>query len=206
MPRAEPARSAHGRLRRPVQDGYAREPRALLARLAACTSLAGAAVAAAAGRRDRPGAAAAGATARRRARPAARRDRPALPAAARPAGRGAGPRCCRWRAGALLRRIRAGSAAALLAAALAARSRTWSSRSCPGGGLGLGDVKLAAVLALILGFAGWPAVVVGLRRAAPDQRPGGAVPAAHPPGRPADRPLPFGPALLAGALIGLTCA
>lgn len=73
----------------------------------------------------------------------------------------------------------------------------------PGGGLGLGDVKLAAVLALIVGFAGWPAVIVGVvtphlingpialfllvtRRAT------------------GKRPLPFGPALLAGALIALT--
>jgi leader peptidase (prepilin peptidase)/N-methyltransferase len=75
----------------------------------------------------------------------------------------------------------------------------------PGGGLGLGDVKLAAVLGLILGFAGWPAVLVGVvtphlingpialfllvtRRAT------------------GKRPLPFGPALLAGALIALTAA
>jgi leader peptidase (prepilin peptidase) / N-methyltransferase len=77
--------------------------------------------------------------------------------------------------------------------------------SLPGGGLGLGDVKLAAVLSLILGFAGWPAVIAGVvtphlingpialfllitRRA----------------GR--RRPLPFGPALLAGALLALTAA
>jgi leader peptidase (prepilin peptidase)/N-methyltransferase len=70
------------------------------------------------------------------------------------------------------------------------------------GGLGLGDVKLAAVLALILGFAGWPAVIAGVllphlingpvalfllltRRA----------------GR--QRAIPFGPALLVGALLGL---
>jgi leader peptidase (prepilin peptidase)/N-methyltransferase len=75
----------------------------------------------------------------------------------------------------------------------------------PGGGLGLGDVKLAAVLGLILGFAGWPAVLAGVvtphlingpialfllvtRRAG------------------AKRPLPFGPALLAGALLALTAA
>jgi leader peptidase (prepilin peptidase)/N-methyltransferase len=73
----------------------------------------------------------------------------------------------------------------------------------PGGGLGLGDVKLAAVLGLILGFAGWPAVLVGVltphlingpialfllvtRRAT------------------GKHPLPFGPALLAGALLALT--
>ena len=70
----------------------------------------------------------------------------------------------------------------------------------PGGGLGLGDVKLAAVLAFVLGLIGWPAVLLGVlvpylingpiavfllvsRRAA------------------GNTPLPFGPALLAGALI-----
>jgi leader peptidase (prepilin peptidase) / N-methyltransferase len=69
----------------------------------------------------------------------------------------------------------------------------------PGGGLGLGDVKLAAVLGFLLGYLGWPAVAIGLvaphlingpvvlfllltRRA----RRGTA--------------LPFGPALLGGAL------
>jgi leader peptidase (prepilin peptidase)/N-methyltransferase len=75
----------------------------------------------------------------------------------------------------------------------------------PGGGLGLGDVKLAAVLGLILGFAGWPAVLVGV--VAPHlingpialfllvtRRAG------------AKRALPFGPALLAGALLALTAA
>jgi leader peptidase (prepilin peptidase) / N-methyltransferase len=75
----------------------------------------------------------------------------------------------------------------------------------PGGGLGLGDVKLAAVLGLILGFAGWPAVVVGV--VTPHlingpialfllitKRTG------------AGRPLPFGPALLAGALLAVTAA
>lgn len=72
----------------------------------------------------------------------------------------------------------------------------------PGRGLGLGDVKLAGVIATVLGFAGWEAVLVGLlvphlivgpvalvmllaRRA---------------------RPLPFGPALLVGALLGVTAA
>lgn len=77
--------------------------------------------------------------------------------------------------------------------------------SLPGGGLGLGDVKLAAVLALIVGFAGWPAVIVGV--VTPHlingpialfllvtRRAGG------------QRPLPFGPALLTGALIALTAA
>ncbi|MEU4692003.1 prepilin peptidase [Actinoplanes sp. NPDC023714] len=73
----------------------------------------------------------------------------------------------------------------------------------PGEGLGLGDVKLGAVLAFVLGFDGWPAVAVGLGAAhlingvvagwlLITRRAGGA------------RALPFGPALLAGALIGLT--
>jgi leader peptidase (prepilin peptidase)/N-methyltransferase len=70
----------------------------------------------------------------------------------------------------------------------------------PGGGLGLGDVKLATVLAFVLGLIGWPAVLLGVlvpylingpiavflllsHRAA------------------GNTPLPFGPALLAGALI-----
>jgi len=70
------------------------------------------------------------------------------------------------------------------------------------GGLGLGDLKLATVLALILGFAGWPAVIVGVL----------APPLINGPvalfllvsgGR---RVLPFGPALLIGALVALTTA
>jgi leader peptidase (prepilin peptidase)/N-methyltransferase len=71
------------------------------------------------------------------------------------------------------------------------------------GGLGLGDVKLAAGLGLVLGFAGWPAVIAGVVVAhlisgsvalflLVTRRVGRA------------RPLPFGPALLVGALIGLT--
>lgn len=70
----------------------------------------------------------------------------------------------------------------------------------PGGGLGLGDVKLAGVLAFGLGLIGWPAVLLGVlvpylingpiavyllvsRRATGRTR------------------MPFGPALLAGALL-----
>ncbi|GIM88567.1 prepilin peptidase [Paractinoplanes toevensis] len=67
------------------------------------------------------------------------------------------------------------------------------------GGLGLGDVKLAAVLALILGFAGWPAVVVGVL--APHLINGPIAVFLLISGR--RRPIAFGPALLAGALAGL---
>lgn len=74
-----------------------------------------------------------------------------------------------------------------------------------GGGLGLGDVKLAAVLALVLGFAGWPAVFVGV--VTPHLINGPIALFLLVTGRArGGRPLPFGPALLAGALIGLTTA
>ena len=57
----------------------------------------------------------------------------------------------------------------------------------PGARLGFGDVKLAAVLGLPLGWFGWPVLLLGLVAAAPDQRPGRAGPAAHRPGRPGQR-------------------
>jgi leader peptidase (prepilin peptidase)/N-methyltransferase len=73
----------------------------------------------------------------------------------------------------------------------------------PRHGLGLGDVKLAAVLGLILGFAGWPAVFVGVL--APHLINGPVALVLLATGR-ADRrrPLAFGPALLAGALLAIT--
>ncbi len=70
----------------------------------------------------------------------------------------------------------------------------------PGRGLGLGDVKLAAALALILGFAGWPAVIAGL---VVPHLINGPIALVLLLARRA-RPLPFGPALLAGALIAVT--
>ena len=73
----------------------------------------------------------------------------------------------------------------------------------PGQGLGLGDVKLAGVLGLILGFAGWPAVVIGL--VAPHVINGTVAVGLLLTRRVGRRhPLPFGPALLAGALIAVT--
>ncbi|MEU8816335.1 prepilin peptidase [Actinoplanes sp. NPDC048796] len=69
-------------------------------------------------------------------------------------------------------------------------------------GFGLGDVKLGAVLAFILGFAGWPAVAVGV--IAPHLINGpiaGFLLLTRRAGR--RQPLPFGPALLAGALAAI---
>ncbi|GIE32030.1 hypothetical protein Ait01nite_050750 [Actinoplanes italicus] len=70
----------------------------------------------------------------------------------------------------------------------------------PGRGLGLGDVKLGAALAFLLGFAGWPAVAVGLGTA---HLLNGAIATWLLVTRRA-RPIPFGPALLLGACLGLT--
>ncbi|HEY7274103.1 MAG TPA: prepilin peptidase [Actinoplanes sp.] len=72
----------------------------------------------------------------------------------------------------------------------------------PGGGLGLGDVKLAAVLAFVLGFLGWPAVAVGT--VLPHLINGPMALVLLLTGRARRRTaLPFGPALLVGALLGV---
>jgi leader peptidase (prepilin peptidase)/N-methyltransferase len=72
----------------------------------------------------------------------------------------------------------------------------------PGGGLGLGDVKLAAVLGFLLGWAGWPAVLLGLL--VPHLLNGPVALFLLATGRAGRRSaLPLGPALLAGALIAL---
>ena len=74
-----------------------------------------------------------------------------------------------------------------------------------GGGLGLGDVKLAAVLALGLGFHGWQAVALG---AVLPHLLMGPVALVLVLGRRVRRraALPFGPALLAGALAAVVVA
>lgn len=71
-----------------------------------------------------------------------------------------------------------------------------------GGGLGLGDVKLAAVLALGLGFHGWPAVLLGAVVPHLLMGPAAVVLLL---GRRVRRRgnLPFGPALLTGALVAV---
>jgi leader peptidase (prepilin peptidase)/N-methyltransferase len=71
------------------------------------------------------------------------------------------------------------------------------------GGVGLGDVKLATVLGFVQGFLGWPAVLAGL--VAPHLINGPIALFLLVTGR-ARRgtALPFGPALLVGALLAVT--
>jgi len=72
----------------------------------------------------------------------------------------------------------------------------------PGGGLGFGDVKLAAVLGFVLGCYGWQAVVIGL--IGPHLINGPIALYLLLRGRAGRRTaLPFGPALLVGALLGV---
>jgi leader peptidase (prepilin peptidase)/N-methyltransferase len=75
----------------------------------------------------------------------------------------------------------------------------------PSSRLGFGDVKLAGVLGLLLGWLGWPAVLLGL--ALPHLVNGPVVLALLASGRVGRRtPLPLGPALLAGALLAALLA
>ena len=72
----------------------------------------------------------------------------------------------------------------------------------PGGGLGFGDVKLAAVLGFALGLVGWPAVLVGV--VAPHLINGPVAVVLLLRGRARRRTaLPLGLALLAGALLAV---
>jgi leader peptidase (prepilin peptidase)/N-methyltransferase len=69
-------------------------------------------------------------------------------------------------------------------------------------GLAMGDVKLAAVLGLHLGWVGWPGVVLGTAAGFVVQAAAALVLlAARRVGRKGE--LPFGPAMLVGALIAL---
>jgi leader peptidase (prepilin peptidase)/N-methyltransferase len=74
----------------------------------------------------------------------------------------------------------------------------------PGSRLGFGDVKLAGVLGLLLGWVGWDAVLLGL--VLPHLLNAPVVGALLLSGRVRrDHPLPLGPALLAGALLAVVC-
>ncbi|GAB7049252.1 prepilin peptidase [Catenuloplanes indicus] len=75
----------------------------------------------------------------------------------------------------------------------------------PGANLGFGDVKLSAVLGLMLGWLGWPAVVLGL--IVPHLLNGPVALVLLVTGR-AGRgtDLPLGPALLAGTLVAVVIA
>lgn len=75
----------------------------------------------------------------------------------------------------------------------------------PRGGLGLGDVKLATVLGFALGYLGWSAVAVGLLVPPLINGPWALFLLVT---RRAERStaLPFGPALLIGALLAVTTA
>jgi leader peptidase (prepilin peptidase)/N-methyltransferase len=75
----------------------------------------------------------------------------------------------------------------------------------PGSPVGGGDVKLAVVLCFVLGFLGWPAVVTGLLTA---HTIGGLIALSLLITRRAHRrtPLPMGPLLLAGSVLGLLSA
>lgn len=71
----------------------------------------------------------------------------------------------------------------------------------PGGNLGMGDVKLAAVLGLLLGWLGWGAVLLGA--VLPHLISGPVAMVLLLRGDAGRRsPLPLGPALLAGAVLG----
>lgn len=96
----------------------------------------------------------------------------------------------------LLRALEAGAAsfAVLLVMALLAPT-----------GLGMGDVKLAALLGLVLGWFGWSAVLLGFLLGFLLQAVVGlALLAARRAGRSTE--LPFGPALLTGALAAVLLA
>ncbi|MFC4106560.1 prepilin peptidase [Micromonospora zhanjiangensis] len=72
----------------------------------------------------------------------------------------------------------------------------------PGSRLGFGDVKLAGVLGLLLGWLGWDVLLLGLLL--PHLLAGVAAVVLLSTGRSRrDQPLPLGPALLAGALLAV---
>jgi leader peptidase (prepilin peptidase)/N-methyltransferase len=101
-----------------------------------------------------------------------------------------------------------GSAAALVRAGLAALVSAGAYlllALLPGSNLGFGDVKLAGVLGLMLGWLGWPAAVLGLLLPHFINGPVAFVLLLT---RRAERgtDVPLGPAMLAGAVLAVVCA
>ncbi|MEV6478466.1 hypothetical protein [Streptomyces sp. NPDC051576] len=72
------------------------------------------------------------------------------------------------------------------------------SRLDPGGGLGLGEVRLAVGAGVVLGWYGWPTVMLGALAGFLLRALYGGVLAGR-----GTRAVPFGPFLLAGAFLGL---
>ncbi|WP_230394901.1 prepilin peptidase [Plantactinospora alkalitolerans] len=69
-----------------------------------------------------------------------------------------------------------------------------------GGGMGMGDVRLAAVLGLVLGTAGWTAVLLGATLPYLLAMPSAVMRLRR---DPKQRHLPFGPYLVAGAILAV---
>ena len=68
-------------------------------------------------------------------------------------------------------------------------------------GIGLGDVKLAGLIGIVLGYLSWTALLIGAFAGILLGGIGGLVLIAR--GRGRDASLPYGPFLLAGALVGI---
>jgi leader peptidase (prepilin peptidase) / N-methyltransferase len=85
-----------------------------------------------------------------------------------------------------------------------ARSFYWVLWSIRSAGMGFGDVRLAALLGLALGYLGWAELVVGVYAGfLVFGVPGLAVALLRRDRSLLRRPLPFGPAMMVGALVGV---
>lgn len=89
-------------------------------------------------------------------------------------------------------------------ALLVVRSVFWLLWFIRQAGMGFGDVRLSALIGLVLGYAGWGSVMVGIYAAFLSFGvPGLALAIARRDPKMLKRAYPFGPFLLVGALVGL---